>query len=153
MIDVEDEDMMVSFDVVSLFIRVPVSEALRVIEDLLADDDTLETRTTMLPTDIVSLTRLCLTTTYFQFGSAFYEQVEGAAMGSPLSPVIANIYMQDFEHRALTAPLQPSLWLRYVDSTFFIWEHGDRELQSFLEHLNGQCEEIQFTMEGICLLS
>ena len=56
--------------------------------------------------------------------------------------------MQDFEQRALTTtPLKPSLWLRYMDDTFVIWKHGDRELQSFLEHLNGQCAEIQFTME------
>ena len=59
------------------------------------DDDTLKTRTTKLPTDITSLTRLCIATTYFQFGSVFYEQVKGAAMGSPFSPVVANIYMQD----------------------------------------------------------
>ena len=39
------------------------------------------------------------------------------------------------------------LWLRYVDDTFVMWKHGDRELQGFLEHLNGQCAEIQFTME------
>ena len=94
-IDVENEDMMGSFNVVSFFTRVPVSEALHVIEDLLMDDDTLKTRTTKLPTDITSLTRLCIATTYFQFGSVFYEQVKGAAMGSPLSPVVANIYMQD----------------------------------------------------------
>ena len=48
-IGVKEEDMMVSFDVVSLFPRVPVSEALRVIEDLIADDDTLETWTAPLP--------------------------------------------------------------------------------------------------------
>ena len=102
--------MMVSFDVVSLFTRVPVSEALRVIEDLLADDDTLRYWITLLPADIVSLSRLCLTTTYFQFGGDFYEKVEGVAMGSPLSPVVANIYMQDFEQRAMTtATLKPSL--------------------------------------------
>ena len=93
---------MVCFDVVSLFTRVPVSDALCVIEDLLEDDDTRKTRTTILPTDIMSLNRLLLTTTYFQFGNVFYEEVEGAAMGSPLSPFVANIYMQDFEHRALT---------------------------------------------------
>ena len=34
-----------------------------------------------------------------------------------------------------------------MDDTFVIWNHGDRELQSFLEHLNGQCAEIQFPME------
>ena len=69
-------------------------------------------------------------------------------MGSPLSPVIANIYMQDLECRILTTvPLKPSLWLRYVDDTFDIWKHGDRELQGFLAHLNDQCAEIHFTME------
>ena len=137
-----------SFDVISLFTRVPVSEALHVIEDLLTDDDTLKTRATMLPSNIMSLARMCLTTTYFQFGSAFYEQVEGAALGSPLSPVGANIYMQDFKHRVLTAaPLKPSLWLRYIDDTFVMWKLGNRELQGFLGHLNGQCAEIQFTME------
>ena len=53
-------------------------------------------------------------------------------MGSP-SPVVANIYMQDFEQRALTiAPLKPSLWLRYVDDPFVVWNHGDRKLQSSL---------------------
>ena len=77
--------MKVSFDVVSLFTRVSVSEALLVIEDLLADDDTLRNRTTLLPAEIVSLTRLCLTITYFQFRGDIYKQVEGAAMGSPIT--------------------------------------------------------------------
>ena len=69
-------------------------------------------------------------------------------MGSPLSPVVANIYMQDFESWVLgTAPLKPSLWLRYVDDTFVMWNHGDMELQNFLKHLNGQHIDIHFTME------
>ena len=46
---------MVGFDGVSLFTKVPTGDALRVIEDLLAEDDTLRDRTTLLPTDIVSL--------------------------------------------------------------------------------------------------
>ena len=53
--------------------------------------------------------------------------------------------MQDCEQRAVTtASLKLSLWLRYVDDTFVIWKYGDRELQSFLDYLNGQCAEIQF---------
>ena len=63
-------------------------------------------------------------------------------MGSPCHQLWpASMYMQDFEQIALTtAPLKPSLWLRYVDDTFVIWKHGDREMQSFLEYLNGQVQ-------------
>ena len=54
---------------------------------------------------IIRLLEFCLRSTHFVFQGQHYEQVEGAAMGSPLSPIIANIYMEDFETRALeTAP-------------------------------------------------
>lgn len=55
----------------------------------------------------------------------YYEQWDGVAIGSPLSPVIANFFREEFEHRALEgAPLKSSCFLRYVDDTFFIWIHG-----------------------------
>ena len=114
---------------------VPTGDTLRVIADLLAEDDTLRDRMTLLPTDIVSLTGLCLNTTYLHFGGNFYEQVAGAAMGSPLSPVVANIYMQDFESWVLeTASLKPSLWLRYVDDTFVMWNDQDIFVRPSGEH-------------------
>ena len=73
---------MVSFDVVSLFTKVPLWEAMLYISDLLHDDETLEDRTTLPPDVICSLTEICLSTTYFMFENDFYEQIEGAAMGS-----------------------------------------------------------------------
>ena len=39
----------------------------------------------------------CVETTYFGMGSDIYQQKEGLAMGSPLSPVLANIYIEYFE--------------------------------------------------------
>ena len=42
-------------------------------------------------------------------------------MGSPLSPVLANLYMEFFEEMAIdTATHKPTLWIRYVDDTFVI---------------------------------
>ena len=55
--------------------------------------------------DIILLLEFCLKNTYFSFQGQFYEQVEGAAMGSPVSPIVANLYMEYLEQKALsTAP-------------------------------------------------
>jgi hypothetical protein len=51
--------------------------------------------------DVLGLFRHVLTTSYFTFNEQFYGQTDGVAMSSPLSPVIANFYMEDYEKAAL----------------------------------------------------
>ena len=136
-------DQLVSFDVQNLFTNVPIDEALSRVAKLLHEDSTLQDRTNMSPMTICHLTELCLRTTYFEFQEEFYEQTDRAAMGSPLSPMIANIYMEGFEEEALnTTDDQPSLWVRYVDDTFVIWPHGSDKLEAFHRHLNSLRESI-----------
>ena len=43
---------------------------------------------------------LSLHNTYFSFQNKFYEQVEGAAMGSLVSPIVDNLYMESFKREA-----------------------------------------------------
>ena len=50
-------------------------------------------------TTIVRLLRFRLTTTAFQFKGTHYQQLDGVAMGSPVSPVIADIFMEDLRRR------------------------------------------------------
>lgn len=70
------------------------------------------------------------------------------ATGSPLTPVVANFYMEHFEQTATsTATHKPTRWYRYVDNTFVVWPHGKRVLQEFQKHLNGIHENIKFTMK------
>ena len=80
----------ISYDMSALFTSVPVDLALRVIKDLLEKDPTLKDRTVLPVEDIILLLEFCLKNMYFSFQDQFYEQVEGAAMGSPVSPIVAK---------------------------------------------------------------
>ena len=75
-----------------------------------------------------------------------YEQVKGAAMESPLSPIVANLFMEDLETRALaTSPSTPKMWKRFVDDTFTIIQKADKD--AFLDHINSIDSNIHFTYE------
>ncbi|XP_018309188.1 uncharacterized protein [Mycetomoellerius zeteki] len=68
-------------------------------------------------------------------------------MGSLISPVIANIFMEHFEKEALRkTPKKPEVRF-YVDDTFVIRRHGRTELHKFLIFLNKQHPNIHFTMD------
>ena len=101
------DEAMVSYDVRALFTSVPIKPALEVIEKLLKEDPDLQKRTTMSTKYIMDLLEFCLRSTYFTFRGKFYEQVEGAAMGSPISPIVANLFMENFEMRALQSSPNP----------------------------------------------
>jgi hypothetical protein len=79
---------------------------------------------------------------------SFYEKIDGVAMGSSLSPVIANFYMEEFEERAFDLVPHKSLcWFCYADNTFVIWPYGPDKMKDFLNHLNSTHQYIQFTKE------
>ena len=76
----------------------------------------------------------------------YYEQVQGVAMGSPISPLIANLFMEEFEVKAFSSfPQLLNLWLRVVDDTFVITKAEHSQL--LLQHINSQKPHIQFTVE------
>ena len=119
------DESLVSFDVSSLFTNVPVDEAISVIRTRLGEDGTLGDRTILSPERVVELLEMCLKSTYFSYGGSFCEQKEGAVMGSPVSAVVANLYMEFIEELALeTAPIRPRLWKMCVDDTFDIFRKG-----------------------------
>ena len=60
------------------------------------EDQELQHRTPMSVDNIIGLLEFCLNSTYFMFQGKYFEQVEGASMGSPISPIVANLYMENF---------------------------------------------------------
>jgi len=114
-----EDDLMVSFDVVSLFTKIPIPEALTLLSKLVYPET-------------MNLIKICLSSTFFTFKEVCYEQIEGTTMGSSLSPVVANILIEHFESLALSNfHLKPKCWFCFVDDTLVIWPHGHSNLILF----------------------
>ena len=140
------DESLVSYDVTALFTSVPVQESIRVVNDLLVNDTNLVNRTQLTPTQITELLEVCLNTTYFLYRGSFFQQVEGAAMGSPISPIIAYLFMEHFERKTLSTFLNPPrFWGRYVDDTMTIIKKD--VIDRFTAHLNNTHPAIKFTFE------
>ena len=86
--------------------------------------------------------------THFQFKGNFFDQIDGVAMGSPLGPLFANVFMQDFEtkHMQELESLGVNKWYRYVDDIFATVSVKD-QASSILKFLNEQHKNIKFTIE------
>ncbi|TNN12551.1 reverse transcriptase, partial [Schistosoma japonicum] len=70
-------------------------------EYLLADND-LSLWCPLEPSEIIKCLSLCLNSTLFKFRGDLYKQTEGVAMGSPVSPIVANLFMHSLETNALS---------------------------------------------------
>ena len=95
------------------------------------------------------LLELATLDSYFFFNGDIYQQIDGVAMGSPLGPTLANIFMSHMEKKWLRdCPLdfKPVLYRRYVDDSFLLFS-SDSHMDLFLEYLNSQHPNISFTFE------
>ena len=84
----------------------------------------------------------------FLFNGKCCDQIDGVAMGSPLAPILANIFMRYFEENAFQSyhGCSPILYRRYVDDIFLIFK-SKSEVQSFYDHLNSFHPNIKFAKE------
>jgi len=108
----EDAEVLISHDVVSLFTNIPVADSLKVIRERLERDKSWSHKTLLDVDDVMELLEFILTTTYVCFRGQIYRQKFGTAMESPVSPLIANLFMEYLEQKLLyTAPMELKLRL------------------------------------------
>ena len=138
-------ECMVSYDVKVLFTSVLVDPAISIVKNKLQQDPLLSKRTSMSITQIITLLEFCHKNTYILFQGKYFLQVQGTAMGFPINLLIANLFMEEFEPKAISsAPNLPRFWLRYIDDTF-VNQQAEHSHQ-FLQLINSIDSHIQFTM-------
>ena len=136
---------MASFDVKALFTNVPVKGAMKAIELALSGISSDEFP--VPKSDILKLVELCLDFQAFIYGGEEFAQVNGLAMGSPLSPVAACLYMELLEKEHFENIMgADTTWFRYVDDVFILAPE-EMNLSEKLEQLNEVDSKIQFTLE------
>ncbi|VDP50727.1 unnamed protein product [Schistosoma margrebowiei] len=90
---------------------------------------------------------MCTSDVQFQFNNTIYRQIDGVAMGSPLGPILADIFMGYLENMLLKQTISETTeYSIYVDDTFIVCNNKQHEIR-MLKHFNNAHPNIQFTME------
>ena len=98
--------------------------------------------------DFRDLQNLATKESFFTFNK-FYTQVDGVAMGSPIGPILANIFLSHHEENWLNKypiKFKPSFYRRYVDDFFVLFE-SPKSAHSFRKYMSSKHQNINFTVE------
>ena len=142
-----DAQTMCSFDVESLYINIPVSEAIEIALDEHYKKPT-KVDCALNRDQMRKLLNLAVRDIPFRFFNDQYCQVDGVAMGSPLAPILADLFMTKMEQKLNRfSTNQHKIWLRYVDDVFCVFEINVENIHAFLERINKWHPNLRFTIE------
>ena len=139
-----NKSFLCSFDIRSLFTNVPLNETINICAEALYDG---KLPTPIIPKHVfVELMKIATTSVEFSFDNIMYKQIDGVAMGSPLGPALANIFVGYHESKLFSKLSKPIVYCRYVDDTFVIF-NNELDFDNFFNNLNLLHPALQFTFE------
>ena len=110
------DEILVSYDVSSLFTNVPVDETIQLLADTAFKNNWFneKNKLNIKKTNLIKLLTLATKHQLFQFNGKLYEQVGGVAMGSPLGPLMSNAFMCSLEEKLSKSNNLPPFLLQSV---------------------------------------
>lgn len=120
----EDDDITLSTaDVESLYTSIPIPDALMAVEERLSvcgvDESLLRI--------IITAIGYVLTNNFFEFNGCVYHQRKGLAMGTPLAPPVANLFLASHEARLMRTVAPPLLYVRFLDDILVVQHSSEVE--------------------------
>ena len=138
---------MASLDIDSLFTNLPLDETIDICIDSLYKDDENNPK---IPKDVFrNLLTVVTKESFSMFNNKFYKQIDSVAMGSPLGPALAKIFMCNFENKwpkDYPHSLKPVSYRRYVDDTFVFFSSLG-EAEKFKKYLSTKHLNTNFSLE------
>ena len=137
---------MASLDVDSLFTNILFDETINITEKLFSENETVHN---FNKDEFKCLLTLATKESYFLFDGELYQQVDGVAMGSPLGPTLANIFLCHYEDiwlRNCSLECKPNYYKCYVEDTFALFDL-EGQVESFINFMNTCHPQMKFIFE------
>jgi len=125
---------MITFDIKDLYVNIPIDETLKIIKTKLQQNN--ETQTTH---QIIPLLRTILSQIYFTFQQKIYQPEQCISMGSPISSLIAEIFLQNYEDKNIkqfSEAKSTIFYVRYVGDILIIFDKTKISPQNINTHIN-----------------
>ncbi len=148
-LDVQEDGLLVSFDVTSMYTNIDLDHGIFTIENLLRDYNHFTEKKRKF---IIDLLKWVLKNNYFQYNNQIYRQIKGVAMGTNTAPPFADLFM--IYHELMFFMCYPEMkhstcsYSRYLDDGFFYWKNTETtSLNKIKKDMNRMFGNLQFTFE------
>ena len=145
-VKIKNDENLISLDVQDLFTNIPVKRAVDIAINKIGNSEQFCTSNITI-TELKQILLTSLNNNYCQFNGKYYKQKQGLPMGNALSPILADLYMNDYMEKYMNKINKPSKIWRYVDDILIITEMNEQEIEGYVEHLNNIKSKIKFTYE------
>ena len=136
-----DNIILCTVDVVDLYPNISHDEGLSALKKQLDNQMKKYISSDML----CDLAEVVLKNNIFKFGKKTFKQKRGTAIGTKLVSPYSILFMAEMEGKILgKAKFKLYLWWRYIDYIFFLWEHGEEKLNTFIDNINKMHPTIKF---------
>lgn len=146
-LELHKDEVLISFDVVSLFTNIPVHLA---IKNIMAQWNVIQQHTKIPKSQFLKMLEFCLKdNNYLKFDTKIYHQTFGMPMGNPLSPTIADIILDSLLKTKINELQEQNINIKfivkYVDDILAIIYKKDIDI--ILNTLNNYHDKLKFTTE------